>query len=74
MPDSIHNWDIDPCRNVVTDLCYSPDDGGWYGHQVDLKNHRTRNTKRLHIARSSLEFDLSAIGALQDRKLWERWS
>ncbi len=74
MTDSVHNWDVDPVQRVVTDLVYSPDDGGWYGHQVNLRTHKSRNTKRVHITRSSLEFDLSAVGALKDRTLWERWS
>lgn len=77
MPDSIHNWRIDRDASgepaVVTDLCYSPDDGGWYGHQINFKTHKSRNTKRVHTVLSSLEFDLDEIGSDTKRGLWERW-
>ena len=52
------------------DLCYSPDDGGWYAQEYDFtrKDCATRTSARIYRDRPAL------VRALQSGKhRWQKW-
>lgn len=50
------------------DLCYSPDDGGWYAQQYNFKNNATRTSRQIFSTREQL---LAALNSGTHR--WQKW-
>ena len=56
---------------IVRDLVYSPDDGGWYARETDLDTSKSRVTKDIYPSKEALEIMLRATFA---KYRWEAWS
>jgi hypothetical protein len=52
------------------DLCYSPDDGGWYAHEYDFtrKDNATRTSSKIYPDRQAL---VKALDLGVHR--WKKW-
>ena len=69
-----HRVTTDPAnsKNVIgcIDLCYSPDDGGWYAQQYDFtrKDNATRTSSKIYPTREALAAALDG-----GKHRWQRW-
>lgn len=73
MSETTHEVTIDPLTKRAKsciDLCYSPDDGGWYAQEYDFqrKDHATRTSAKIYSSRRSLEAALSS-----GKHRWHKW-
>lgn len=68
-----HQVTRDPRTGIATsciDLCFSPDDGGWYAHEYNFlrRDNATRTSSKIYRDRESL------VAALDTgRHRWEKW-
>lgn len=53
------------------DLCYSPDDDGWYAQEYDFtrNDNATRISAKIYPTRKALIHELDAYGV----HVWEKW-
>jgi hypothetical protein len=59
---------------IITDIVYSPDDGGWYAQQTNLDAVKSRVTKRIYSS-EALAREAAKPGARHAGKSpWEAWS
>lgn len=71
--DHQNTYEINNAGGVIhgcIDLCYSPDDGGWYAQEYDFKrkDNATRTSKKIYRDRDAL------IRALKSGKhRWQKW-
>jgi len=56
--------------NGCIDLCFSPDDGGWYAQQYDFKrsDNATRTSKQIFHTREALVLALDSSA-----HRWNKW-